>query len=43
MSTLGTDATTLKTERLLAADYPKHPIAIEHTQVDENQGRRDQR
>src|SRR6201987_4735198 len=24
-----------KTERLLAAGHPKHPIAIEHTQVDE--------
>ena len=24
-----------KTERLLAASHPKHPIAIEHTQVDE--------
>jgi hypothetical protein len=24
-----------KTERLLAAGHPKHPIAMEHTQVDE--------
>src|SRR4029077_10071005 len=24
-----------QTERLLAAGYPKHPIVIEHTQVDE--------